>query len=105
MNIVQTGVVGGLATFAAFGISRASGGFVEGASFLLFLFIATLTVGALVAIGFDSWTDSRQAARLAIVAGPRRRMFRMACSSCKGRMERVADIWLCDACDRTPAHH
>ena len=97
--------VGGMAAAGAYIMSRVGQGLLEGAGFLLAIFIATVTVGLALSQGAVVWQDRREhpitgpsahrAGGLPIAAG-------MICGCCGRSMEPFGSVWLCRVCDRAP---
>jgi len=97
--------VGGMAAAGAFAMSRVGQGLLEGAAFLLAIFIATVTVGLALSQGAVAWQDRRghplpdpsshRAGGLPIAAG-------MICGCCGRSMKPFGSVWLCLVCDRAP---
>lgn len=96
-RIVVTIIVGGGAAVAAFGMSRLGDGLLEGASFLLAVFIATVTVGFVFAELANAWLGQPQeptsVRRPRVAAG-------VICGCCGRSKQRCDSIWVCAVCDR-----
>ena len=95
MRVIEIFVVGTAAAYLALSYSSSGSGYLQAASFLVALTVATLTVGCALAIGLHAWPDDAGLA----VAGPR---FLHRCHECGRRMRRERSAWVCLRCDRSP---
>lgn len=95
MRVFQTSTVGTALAYLALSFSHTARGYPQGASFLLAILIATITVGIATAIGFHSWPAEDGMVNL-------RHLPPHGCHGCGGSMVEVHSAWVCGRCDRVP---
>jgi len=95
MRVFQTTTVGAALAYLALSYSHAARGYPQGASFLLAILVATVTVGIVTAIGLHAWPEEPGAVKLTDLPPH-------GCHGCGGPMVEVHTAWVCGRCDRVP---
>lgn len=95
MRVFQTATVGAALAYLALSFSHANRGLPQGASYLMAIAVATLTIGIVLAIGVHAWPDQNGVAKLENLPAH-------SCHSCGSRMVEVRSAWVCGRCDRVP---
>ena len=91
MRAILIAVVGGAAALGALSVGLLNDGPIGAASFLLSIFLATVTVGITLAVVTER------------LANRQRRSRPGNCSVCRTSMHQYGNIWVCPACDLAPA--
>ena len=95
MRIFQTSAVGAALAYLALSFSHTARGYPQGASFLLAIAVATLTIGIVVSIGVHAWPDDGGAVSLKDLPAH-------SCHGCGRPMVDIRSAWVCGNCDRVP---
>jgi hypothetical protein len=95
MRVFQTSTVGAALAYLALSFSHATRGLPQGASYLMAIAVATLTIGIALAIGVHAWPEPSADLRL-------RNLPAHSCHACGSRMVEVRSAWVCGRCDRVP---
>ncbi|MGI9647028.1 MAG: hypothetical protein ACR2OI_00770 [Acidimicrobiia bacterium] len=95
MRVFQTSAVGAALAYLALSFSQTARGFPQGASYLMAIVVATLTIGIAMAIGVHAWPEEDGTVKLQNLPAH-------SCHGCGSRMVEVRSAWVCGRCDRVP---
>lgn len=93
MRAILIAIVGGTAALGALSVSWMNNGSLGAASFVLAIFLATVTLGATLAVATESLGNRPRKSKPG------------SCGVCRSSMHQFDTIWVCPACDLAPAAH
>jgi hypothetical protein len=104
MRPLPIAAAGGTLAFVAYAVSRSAAGYMEASAFLLAIFMATVTLGLVIALLVDGPEPSPAAVDHSRVIRGLRMIGTTAvsCGECYQPKAKLGYLWICTSCDGVP---